>query len=165
MSPNFAAFVLGCGCNLLRGRMCCATAGTFSGVTISPRSPRILVSFDVDGTMEFGHPPGPIPASVARELAARGYIVGVASDWPRSSQQPLWSGHGVEPDFVGGKHNLDEVRRRFCADRYVHVGDTDTDESYARRAGFDFLHVDELATPVVADLIHRADWVPAADTE
>ena len=47
---------------------------------------RILVSFDIDGTMEFGDPPGPVPAAVARELVGRGYIVGVASDWPRSSR-------------------------------------------------------------------------------
>ena len=42
--------------------------------------PRVLVSFDIDGTMEFGDPPGPVTADVARELFARGYIVGVASD-------------------------------------------------------------------------------------
>ena len=94
-------------------------------------APRILVSFDIDGTMEFGDPPGPVSAEVARELVGRGYIVGVASDWPRSSQQPLWSRHGVEPEFVGGKHHLHEVKEQFAADRYVHVGDTEVDERYA----------------------------------
>ncbi len=121
---------------------------------------RILVSFDIDGTMEFGDPPGPVSAAVARELVGRGYIVGVASDWPRSSQQPLWSRHGVEPEFVGGKHHLHEVKAQFAADRYVHVGDTDVDERYALLAGFDFLHVDELVVPVVADDIHDAAWLP-----
>ena len=33
-----------------------------------PTAPRILVSFDIDGTMEFGDPPGPVSAEVAREL-------------------------------------------------------------------------------------------------
>jgi hypothetical protein len=126
----------------------------------SPR-PRVLVSFDIDGTMEFGDPPGPIPASVARELFDRGYIVGVASDWPRSSQQPLFAQHGIEPYFVGGKHHLHEVREQFPADRYVHVGDTDVDERYALLAGFEFLHVEELVLPVVADAIHDDDWTPA----
>ena len=102
------------------------------------------MSFDIDGTMEFGDPPGPVPASVARELVARGHVVGVASDWPRSSQQPLWSLHGVEPEFVGGKHHLHEVKARFAADRYVHIGDTEIDEHYALLAGFEFLHVDTL---------------------
>jgi phosphoglycolate phosphatase-like HAD superfamily hydrolase len=125
-------------------------------------APRILVSFDIDGTMEFGDPPGPVSAAVARELVGRGYIVGVASDWPRSSQQPLWSRHGVEPEFVGGKHHLHEVKAQFPADRYVHVGDTEVDERYALLAGFDFLHVEQLELPVVADAIHDAGWVPPA---
>ena len=95
----------------------------------------ILVSFDIDGTMEFGEPPGPVPASVVRDLVARGYVIGSASDWPRSSQQPLWSRHGVEPQFVGGKHQLHLVREQFEADRYLHVGDTEIDERYALLAG------------------------------
>ena len=89
------------------------------------RAARVLVSFDIDGTMEFGEPPGPVPAAVARELFDRGYIVGVASDWPRSSQAPLWARYGMEPHFVGGKHHLHEVRAEFEADQYIHVGDTD----------------------------------------
>lgn len=136
---------------------------TDGGTTAEPASerataPRILVSFDIDGTMEFGDPPGPVSAEVARELVGRGYIVGVASDWPRSSQQPLWSRHGVEPEFVGGKHHLHEVKEQFAADRYVHVGDTDVDEHYALLAGFEFLHVDALELPVAADTIHDPGW-------
>jgi phosphoglycolate phosphatase-like HAD superfamily hydrolase len=115
---------------------------------------RVVVSFDIDGTMEFGDPPGPVPAAVVRELVARGYVVGCASDWPHSSQQPLWARHGIQPRFVGGKHHLDEVREQFTADRYLHVGDTDVDERYALLAGFEFLSVYELATPVVAESIH-----------
>jgi len=114
----------------------------------------VVVSFDIDGTMEFGDPPGPVPAAVARELVARGYVVGVASDWPRSQQQPLWSRHGIEPRFVGGKHHLHEVKAAFPdATRYIHVGDTDVDEHYAVLAGFEFLRVDDLELPVVAETI------------
>lgn len=121
-------------------------------------NPRVVVSFDIDGTMEFGDPSGPVSAAVARELVARGHVVGVASDWPRSSQQPLWSRHGVEPEFVGGKHHLHEVKARFPADRYLHVGDSEVDERYALLAGFEFLAVDKLGVPVVADAIHDAGW-------
>ena len=125
----------------------------------TPREPVVLISFDIDGTMEFGDPPGPISAAVARELVARGVIVGVGSDWPRSAQAPLWNGHGVEPRFVGGKHHLHEVKAEFPADRYVHVGDTDVDERYALLAGFEFLHVDDLELPVVPESIHDpAAW-------
>jgi hypothetical protein len=128
---------------------------------IEPAGPSIVVSFDIDGTMEFGDPPGPVPAAVAWELVERGYVVGVASDWPRSSQQPLWSSHGVEPRFVGGKHHLHEVKAQFpSADRYLHVGDTDVDERYALLAGFEFLHVEDLTEPVAADDIHDAAWAP-----
>jgi len=127
----------------------------------TPGEPVILVSFDIDGTMEFGDPPGPISAAVARELVDRGVIVGVGSDWPRSAQAPLWNGHGVEPRFVGGKHHLHQVKAEFPADRYVHVGDTDVDERYALLAGFEFLHVDDLAEPVVPESIHDpASWSP-----
>ena len=128
----------------------------------SSTAPRVVVSFDIDGTMEFGQPPGPVPAAVARELFVRGYIVGVASDWPRSSQQPLWSSHGMEPHFVGGKHHLHEVRAEFEADHYIHVGDTEVDERYAVLAGFAFIHVDDLVEPVVADSIHLQEPIEAA---
>ena len=117
-------------------------------------STRVVVSFDIDGTMEFGDPPGPVPAAVVRERVARGYVVGCASDWPRSSQQPLWARHGIEPSFVGGKHHLHEVREQFAADQYLHVGDTDVDERYALLAGFEFLSVYELVIPVVPESIH-----------
>jgi hypothetical protein len=110
----------------------------------------VLVSFDIDGTMEFGKPTGPIPATVARDLIQLGCIVGVGSDWPLSSQAPLWASNGVNPHFLGGKHDLVRVKSQFTADRYVHVGDTDIDRHFARLAGFEFIHVAELATPVTA---------------
>ena len=130
---------------------------------IDARAARVLVSFDIDGTMEFGEPPGPVPAAVARELFERGYIVGVASDWPRSSQAPLWARHGMEPHFVGGKHHLHEVRAEFEADHYIHVGDTDVDARYAKLAGFAFIHVDDLDEPVVPESIHTFDALTESD--
>lgn len=114
----------------------------------------VVVSFDIDGTMEFGDPPGPVSASIARELVDRGCILGVASDWAVSCQEPEWARHGIAPRFVGGKHHLPAVKSRFTADRYVHVGDTAVDEHYARLAGFTFLHADQLPNPVSADAIH-----------
>src|SRR5438067_2442581 len=98
--------------------------------------------------MEFGDPPGPVTAAVARELSARGHIVGCASDRPRSGQRRTWSEYGVEPHFSGGKHHLHEVRAQFSADRSVHVGDTEVDHHYATLAGFEFLHVTDLVEPV-----------------
>ena len=115
----------------------------------------MLISLDIDGTMEFGDPPGPVPAGYARALIGLGHIVGVASDWPLSQQEPLWARHGVSPHFFGGKHNLAEVRSRFEADRYLHIGDTEVDESYALAAGFEFVHVTRLPALLDAALVHE----------
>ena len=70
----------------------------------------ILVSFDIDGTLEVGDPPGPIELSVVRRAKALGYIVGSASNRVRSDQSALWTTHEVDMDFVGHKHMLDRVR-------------------------------------------------------
>lgn len=103
------------------------------------------MSFDIDGTMEFGHPPGPVTVDFVRSLAVEGHVIGSASDRTRSDQSQLWEDHGVAVAFVGGKHHLDEVKSSFPADRYLHVGDTDVDEHYARLAGFEFLRADQLS--------------------
>ncbi len=105
----------------------------------------MLVSFDIDGTMEFGHPPGPITVEVVRSVGAAGHVIGSASDRTRSDQQSLWEMHDIEVAFVGGKHHLTEVRDRFPAEQHLHIGDTHVDEHFARLAGFEFVWVDDAA--------------------
>jgi len=97
-----------------------------------------VVSFDIDGTMEFGAPPGPIPVALAKAMAQLGHVIGSGSDRTRSDQASLWEAHGVDVHFVGGKHHLHEVRERFRADRYIHIGDTDVDRHFALAADFEF---------------------------
>ena len=46
----------------------------------------ILVSFDIDGTLEVGDPPGPIELALVRRAKALGYIVGSASARVSSSR-------------------------------------------------------------------------------
>jgi hypothetical protein len=101
----------------------------------------IVISLDVDGTMEFGDPPGPVTVALARQLIDAGLIVGCASDRTRSDQEETWGAHGVALAFLGGKHQLDVVREGFTATRYVHVGDTYVDEHYAGLHGFEFIGV------------------------
>jgi len=103
----------------------------------------LVVSFDIDGTMEFGHPSGPIMVGFVRAVAASGHVIGSASDRTVADQSALWSAHDLEVAFVGGKHHLHEVRARFPADRYVHLGDTDVDAHYARLAGFEYIGVQD----------------------
>ena len=115
--------------------------------TVAGAPARLVVSFDIDGTMWFGDPAGPVRGDLPRRVVELGHVIGCASDRTRREQLTLWSRHGLEVAFVGGKHHLGDVRERFAADRYVHIGDTDVDEHFALAAGFEFVRVDRLPPP------------------
>lgn len=101
-----------------------------------------LISFDIDGTMEFGDPPGPITVDMVRTARDLGYIIGSCSDRTVSNQNRLWSEHSVPVSFTVLKHQLEEVKSQFPAEEYYHIGDTDLDEYYSGKAGFLFLQAD-----------------------
>ncbi len=98
-----------------------------------------LISFDIDGTLEFGDPPGGITVEMVRRAKELGFLIGSCSDRFPSAQRALWAACGIEVDFVAAKHMLDDIRARFPADRYLHIGDRDLDQQLAERAGFEFL--------------------------
>ena len=102
----------------------------------------ILVSFDIDGTLEVGQPPGIVPIALVRQAQRLGYLVGSCSDRPLSYQQAMWERVQIVADFTALKHRLDEVKERFPAAAYYHVGDTDLDRFFATAAGFRFLRAD-----------------------
>lgn len=104
-----------------------------------------LLSFDIDGTLEIGDPPGIIPIALVRQAKQRGYLVGSCSDRPISFQEAMWARVEVVADFTVLKHRLADVRARFEARAYYHIGDTDIDEHFARQAGFQFLSADPVA--------------------
>lgn len=110
-----------------------------------PLSPR-LISFDIDGTLEVGDPPGSITMDMVREAKGKGYLIGSCSDRTISAQKEIWEEHKIAVDFVCLKHQLDGVKARFLASEYYHVGDTDMDRHYAEKAGFQFFMVDGTAT-------------------
>ena len=110
-----------------------------------------LVSFDIDGTLEVGEPPGIITIALVRKAKALGYLIGSCSDRPLGHQQALWERLGIAADFTVLKHQLALIKARFAAAAYYHIGDTDTDDYYATAAGFRFLKADTTA--------HRA-WGP-----
>jgi hypothetical protein len=97
-----------------------------------------LISFDIDGTLESGDPPGPITLGFIHRLRARGFIIGTCSDRTPQEQRSIWEKLGLTPDFVARKTELPLVRTQFLAPLYVHVGDTIVDQSFARQAQFDF---------------------------
>ncbi|MBI2855979.1 MAG: HAD family hydrolase [Chloroflexi bacterium] len=107
---------------------------------------RILVSFDIDGTLEVGDPPGPITMDMVRKAQELGCIIGSSSDRSISAQQNMWDRNNIQVDFVSLKHMLSGIRERFEADCYYHTGDRDLDRQFAREAGFDFWWMHEAAS-------------------
>lgn len=103
-----------------------------------------LVSFDIDGTLEFGDPRGSITMEMVRKVQAMGLWVGSCSDRPVSYQQQMWDKHDMTVDFTVLKNRLDDVKAEFKATGFLHIGDTDMDEYFAGQAGFQFLLVDSL---------------------
>ena len=78
-------------------------------------SQRTLVSFDIDGTLEVGDPPGIITIALVKAAQSLGYVIGSCSDRPISYQQEMWETLRIVPDFTVLKHRLEDVRARFAA--------------------------------------------------
>jgi hypothetical protein len=107
----------------------------------------ILISFDIDGTLEVGDPPGILTMEMVRRAQEKGFLIGSCSDRPLSGQRALWDLHNIPVHFVVPKHMLSEVKAKFEADVYYHIGDReDLDKKYALEAGFEFLWPHEAIT-------------------
>lgn len=104
----------------------------------------LLVSFDIDGTLEAGDPPGPVTFGLVTEARALGCVIGSASDRTLSEQRAIWQQAGIRPDFTCHKHRLKESTVHFGCQRLLHIGDTSLDEYYARLAGFEFRYATDL---------------------
>ncbi|ETW93611.1 MAG: hypothetical protein ETSY1_38450 [Candidatus Entotheonella factor] len=98
-----------------------------------------LISFDIDGTLEMGDPPGIITLDMVRHARQLGYLIGSCSDRPISVQTRLWDEQQIAVDFTVLKHRLEDVRSQFSATVYYHIGDTHADQYYAQQAGFHFI--------------------------
>ncbi len=103
-----------------------------------------LISFDIDGTLEVGEPRGSITMDFVRRVQSLGYIVGSCSDRPLSYQEKMWQEHDISVDFTVLKQNLGDVKARFEADEYTHIGDSAADEYYALKSGFRFIEIDTM---------------------
>jgi hypothetical protein len=100
----------------------------------------ILISFDIDGTLEVGDPPGVLTIAMVKKVQKQGFVIGSCSDRPISAQRAIWARHNIAIDFAVGKLMLPEVKAKFVADVYYHIGDReDLDRKYALEAGFEFL--------------------------
>jgi len=101
-----------------------------------------LISFDIDGTLEVGDPPGRITMALVRQARELGYIIGSCSDRTVSHQQRMWLEHNITVAFTVLKHQLDQVKAEFDAEQYYHIGDTNIDRYYAERSGFAYFYPD-----------------------
>ena len=99
----------------------------------------ILISFDIDGTLEVGDPPGVLTMEMVRRAKEKGFLIGSCSDRPMSGQQAIWDQHNISVDFIVSKQMLPEVKAKFEADVYYHIGDRLVDKRIALEAGFEFL--------------------------
>lgn len=103
----------------------------------------IVLSFDIDGTLEIGDPPGGVTMEMVRRAHELGYLIGSCSDRPLSGQQAIWERFDIPVAFTAAKHQLDEVRSRIMAHSYYHIGDRHLDRQLAEKAGFGFWWVEE----------------------
>lgn len=104
----------------------------------------ILISFDIDGTLEIGDPPGVLTMDMVRMVQEKGFLIGSCSDRPISGQKAIWERHHIPVDFAVSKQMLPDVMAQFQADAYYHIGDReDLDRKYALEAGFEFLWPEE----------------------
>ena len=87
----------------------------------------ILISVDIDGTLEVGDPPGGVTMEMVRWVQGMGCLGGSCSDRTVSEQRRIWRDHGLKVEFTVLKHRLDEVKERYSVDEYYHVGDTEAD--------------------------------------
>ena len=103
----------------------------------------ILVSFDIDGTLEAGDPPGPVTMNMVRKARDHGCIIGSSSDRPLPVQQSIWDRYRIEVSFISHKQDLPDVKSRYPAEEYYHIGDTEMDQQLALAAGFHFVWMDD----------------------
>lgn len=124
---------------------------------------RRLLAFDIDGTLEVGEPPGPIPLAMVRRAQELGYLVGSCSDRPAGWQRMTWEQAGITPDFTVLKHLMERARTQHEAEEYTHIAVSDRDRHYAELAGFGFVSSYDVAgQPWAVDA--SGVPIPAADT-
>jgi len=58
-----------------------------------------------------------------REIQQKGFLIGSCSDRPLSGQRAIWEQYNIPVDFLVSKHMLPDVKAKFEADVYCHIGD------------------------------------------
>ena len=101
----------------------------------------IIISYDIDGTVIAGDPPGIITMNMIKRSKELGYIIGSASDRTITDQTQIWERNNIEMDFIVLKHTLPELVNKLKPRQGFHIGDTNMDEYYAKQAGLTFIDI------------------------
>jgi hypothetical protein len=80
---------------------------------------------------------------MVRNALGAGYLSGSCSDRTISNQERLWREHGIVVAFTVLKQKLAELKARFQAEEYYHIGDSEVDRYVSNQAGFHFLQPDD----------------------
>ena len=100
----------------------------------------LVISYDIDGTLENGEPSGPIKADEIKHHQSKGNIVGSCSQNDIWEQAQTWEELGITPDFMVLKdaRNLRIVQNTWPdASLYIHIGDwVGLDDVIAKQAGW-----------------------------
>jgi len=72
-----------------------------------------LVSFDIDGTLEVGDPPGIVSVALVKTAQRLGYLVGTARIGRSVIRKSLWERLQITVDFTVLKHELGERQGAF----------------------------------------------------
>lgn len=99
-----------------------------------------LYGFDCDGTIEEGNPPGPIRVEDLHWMISKGDVVYLVSPSPacRCFGIPRYS-----PILLPRWKTLLNLKAAVQTDRYVYVGDMQTDADAAAIAGWEFMPASE----------------------
>ena len=105
---------------------------------------RIVVSIDIDGTMEFGEPPGPVTVALVQTLVAAGHVVGCARPTARApTSRTTWAGARHRAHVRRWQASPRTVRERFAC-RALRTRRRHACRRALRGvAGFEFVTVDD----------------------
>jgi len=96
---------------------------------------RVLLAFDVDGTLACGSPPGPIKPELLVRLKEAGFIVGIVGNYERALSEARGLDFYLEGDPFKAE-NLARVASAFKPCLAIYVADLPSDREAALKAGF-----------------------------
>ncbi|MCJ7631092.1 hypothetical protein MUP77_01630 [Candidatus Bathyarchaeota archaeon] len=102
---------------------------------------KMLVAFDVDGTLECGSPSGPIKLETVRNMKKSGMVIGIIS--PSLFRVKKELGDLLDFYLAGPKAEAMFEMRKTYSGRMMYVGDCIIDENEAHKAGWEFCYANK----------------------